>query len=562
MGEGHTKRDDFQSGWLEDKRSQAVLRLRHAAAFEFDTATGRQAHSPDIGEYVAGNYDGRLLSQVMLEDGVIHPDDITLSLAFREKIKSGKAGHMTLRLLTPRGDYHWFQMSMSPCGSVSPGLFVGVLADVDEEVRQEKILRYRAEFDAVSRIYNQSSFYEKTRALLESEREQPHYLLRFDIDRFKLVNELYSISEGDLVLRHVGQALQSLARPGETYARMGNDVFCACLCREEPQILQFICDLEERVNQYPLSFHFVLSVGILQIPRYDGQPVNILCDRAAMAQREIKGNYIRRYAFYTPAMSQALNREHYITGCMHRALEDGQFQIYLQPKFDIQNNQITGAEALARWFHPVDGMIPPGEFIPLFERNGFILRLDEYIWELACQVMRRWMDQGFRLFPISVNVSRIHLHDPDFCSKITALVEKYRVPSRLLELEITESAYTDSPQVLYKIMDKLQSQGFQFAMDDFGSGYSSLNMLKDIPVNIVKIDLNFLRDARRGKEAGRGILKGTVQMVRGIHLPVIAEGVETKEQADFLLSIGCTQAQGYYCARPMPVPEFEAVYFQ
>ena len=231
--------------------------------------------------------------------------------------------------------------------------------------------------------------------------------------------------------------------------------------------------------------------------------------------------------------------------------------MYLQPKYDMRTHTIIGAEALSRWHHPKDGILPPSDFIPLFERNGFIIQMDEYIWETACKTIRRWLDEGKKPITISVNVSRVHLHDPELCSKLISLVRKYDLPPHSIELEITESAYVDNPDALYDIMDKLQEAGFLFSMDDFGSGYSSLNALKDIPVDVVKIDLNFLQKARRGLQVGRDILKGVIQMIQGIQLPVIAEGVENKEQADFLLNAGCVHAQGYYYAKPMSVSDFE-----
>lgn len=543
--------------WLEDERYLTVLRATHTVAFEYDPKTRIQYTSPFIHEYVAGNYDGRLLSEVMLQDGVIHPDDIELSLQFRNNVESGKTGKMTLRLKTPKGDYRWFEMILCSCNMEGESLYVGVLRDVDSEVRQSELLRYRAEYDSISGIYNKHTFFDVTKKLLEEEPEQLHFLIRFDINRFKIINELYTIVEGDQVLHYVGTILRRLTYPYETYARLGNDVFAMCLTRTEEEVLNLLEELEKSVEAYPLAFRFVLSIGILRIDHYHGEPINLLCDWAAMAQRQVKGNFVKRYNFYDKSMTDTLNREHYITVCMEGALKNRQFLIYLQPKYDMCSNEIIGAEVLARWKHPVDGMIPPGDFIPLFERNGFILRLDEYIWEQACKALRKWLDMGLNPKPVSVNVSRIHLHDPKFCDKVLELIERYQLPPSLLELEITESVYIECAQTLYDIMEKLQEKGFKFSMDDFGSGYSSLNILKDIPVDIVKIDLNFLREARRGAAVGKGILKGTIQLVQSMKLPIIAEGVETKEQAEFLISVGCTHAQGYYYAQPMPVDEYE-----
>jgi EAL domain-containing protein (putative c-di-GMP-specific phosphodiesterase class I)/GGDEF domain-containing protein len=417
-------------------------------------------------------------------------------------------------------------------------------------------------YDTVSGVYNKAAFMNATQKVLEQNTQGVHYLIQFDIVRFKIVNEFYSFSEGDLLLRHIGETLRLLALPGETYGRLRDDVFCICVDRTGQQAIELVGKLEKKINEYLLPFQFQLTAGIVRIEAYDGQPVDILCDRAALAQKSIKGRYVRRYAFYDHAMSDILNREHCIIGSMYRALQEEQFIVYLQPKFDLYSHRISGAEALVRWQHPSEGMILPGEFIPIFEQNGFILQLDEYVWEQTCRLLQRWLRAGYDPPPVSINVSRLHIYNPNLCEKLISLVEQYEIPPHLLELEITESAYIEYPQMLYTIMDKLQERGFIFLMDDFGSGYSSLNALKDIPVDAVKIDLHFLHKPRRGEETGRGILASVISLVRGIGLSVIAEGVETREQAEFLVKAGCPQAQGYYFARPMPVENYEAICFK
>lgn len=543
--------------WLLDKRYETILKATHTIAYEYNPITKEQAVSPFINEYIAGNYDTRLLSNVMIEDNVIHPDDLEKSLKFREQVENGSVGEMNLRLRTPDGPYRWFKMNLCPYMDGDTLYYLGTIIDVDKEMRYTEALRYRADYDLTTGIYNKSAFYSATEKWMKQDPDVLRCLIRFDIDRFKIINETYSLAEGDKVLCYIANLLKNMTFSNETYARNNSDIFFVCLARSKKGTTDFISELEQKLNLYPIDFQFILSAGIVCISHYDRQPINVLCDWAAMAQRTVKGNFIDHYAFYENSMSEALNKEHYITKNMNHALRSHQFHMYLQPKYDMRDCSIIGAEALSRWIHPTDGIISPGEFIPLFERNGFILRLDEYIWELACKTLRRWLDEGQRVVPISVNVSRIHLRDPGFCDKLIELINKYDLPPNLLELEITESAYADNPSVLYGIMDKLQSAGFIFSMDDFGSGYSSLNSLKDIPVDIVKIDLNFLQKARLGLETGRDILKGTIRLVQGINLLVIAEGVETKEQADFLLDVGCIHAQGFYYAKPMPISDFE-----
>lgn len=543
--------------WLKDDRYQTILKSTHTIAYEYNPITKEQVTSPFINKYIAGNYDGRLLSQVMVEDNVIHPQDLPKSLEFREKVNAGTANEMVLRLRTPEGPYRWFKMCLCPYMDNGTLYYLGTINDVDKEIRQREALRYRSEYDLTTGIYNKLTFYTATERRMKDNPDIFRCLIRFDIDRFKIINETYSLSEGDKVLCYIARNLKDMTFFGETYARDNSDNFFVCLERSREEAAAFINELEQKLNMFPIDFQFVLSSGIVDIAHYNQEPINILCDWAAMAQRTVKGSYINHHAFYKNSMSASLNKEHYITKNMSRALADHQFQIYLQPKYDIRDRSIIGAEALSRWIHPTDGVISPGDFIPLFERNGFILRLDEYIWEKACQALRKWLDEGRSPVPISVNVSRIHLYDSELCKKLLSLVKKYDLPPYLLELEITESAYIDNSDMLYDIMDKLQEAGFRFSMDDFGSGYSSLNALKDMPVDIIKIDLNFLRQARRGLTVGQDILKGTIQLIQGIHLPVIAEGVETQEQADFLLDVGCIHAQGFYYAKPMPVSDFE-----
>lgn len=544
--------------WLQDRRHQTVLKTMHTIAYEFNPETGEEIVSPFINQYLAGNYDGRLLSHVMVEDQVIHPDDLKKSLDFREAVKKGDADEISIRLRTPEGPYHWFKMKISPYEASDGSIrYIGTFTNIDNEIHQQEALRYRAEYDLVTGIYNKVTFYTVTGNWLGSEPDITRCLISFDIDRFKIINETYSLSEGDKVLCHIAKLLKQMTYSGETYARNNSDIFYVCLSRPKKEAAEFVLELEHLLNKYPLDFQFTLSAGIVHIPHYNGEPLNVLCDWAAMAQNTVKGSYIHRYAFYEEAMSNDLNKEHYITKNMAHALENHEFQMYLQPKYDMRTHTIIGAEALSRWHHPKDGILPPSDFIPLFERNGFIIQMDEYIWETACKTIRRWLDEGKKPITISVNVSRVHLHDPELCSKLISLVRKYDLPPHSIELEITESAYVDNPDALYDIMDKLQEAGFLFSMDDFGSGYSSLNALKDIPVDVVKIDLNFLQKARRGLQVGRDILKGVIQMIQGIQLPVIAEGVENKEQADFLLNAGCVHAQGYYYAKPMSVSDFE-----
>ena len=418
-------------------------------------------------------------------------------------------------------------------------------------------LRYLAEFDELTGIYNKNKFYKSTREMLLANPGADFVLNRFDVDRFQLINSFFGTQEGDRLLKYIAKMLSGYVsdKQPSAYGRIEADVFCLCFPSS------YIADIEtsmskirDLVASYNLNYDIVPSCGIYYITDR-GMPIEIMYDRATLAAKRCKGNYVNFYAVYDGSMSAQIVREQEITNEMSSALATGQFQIYLQPKYHIASNRPVGAEALVRWFHPQKGLIPPGDFVPVFERNGFIPKLDYYVWEEVCRLLRKWADEGRELYPISVNISRVDLYNPRLAEMVIELTEKYDLPSELLNLELTESAYTDNPVAMSETMAKLQSKGFTIMMDDFGSGYSSLNILKDISVDVLKIDMRFLS---KTKIPGRGenIIASVVRMAKWLHIPVIAEGVETKDQVEFLRSIGCEYVQGFYFAKPMPVEAY------
>lgn len=422
-------------------------------------------------------------------------------------------------------------------------------------------LTYIAEYDVLTDIYNKEKFFHQTKELLHANPDQKYCCISFDINRFQLINSFYGTKEGDRMLKHVARTLRQemeKRHDGSTYGRIDADIFVFCIpFKEAEKVEEEIKELDQKIRDYDLNFDIVITYGIYVIED-NSMPVGTIYDRSRLAARQAKGKYINSYAFYTEELTKKLETEQKITNEMNDALKEGQFIVYLQPKYNIRNNRLSGAEALVRWKHPKEGMISPGTFIPVFERNGFITRLDYYIWEQVCMLLRKWMDEGIMPRPISVNVSRVNLYNPKFVEMLCTLTEKYRLPRNLLQLELTESAYTDNPQIIKEAMSQLHEKGFTVLMDDFGSGYSSLNTLKDIQVDILKIDMKFFEKSEiRGR--GENITASVVRMAKWLHMPTIAEGVEEKEQVDFLRGIGCEFVQGYYFAKPMPVEEYERI---
>ncbi|MGN1040384.1 MAG: EAL domain-containing protein, partial [Candidatus Fimimonas sp.] len=285
-------------------------------------------------------------------------------------------------------------------------------------------------------------------------------------------------------------------------------------------------------------------------------PVEQMCDRALLAADSIKGQYNKPFAVYDDALRGKLLREKAITDAMEIALAEEQFVVYLQPKFSIKEECMIGAEALVRWIHPQWGFMSPGEFIPLFEKNGFISRLDQFVWEKVCQTIANWQQKGIAPLPVSVNVSRADMFNAQLASTLLGTTQKYGVAPELLHLEITESAYADNPKTLVSTVNQLREAGFVIEMDDFGSGYSSLNMLSQMRLDVLKLDMKFIQNEME-KPAYQSILKDIVNMAHRMHLRVVAEGVETREQMKRLQAVGCDLVQGYFFAKPMPVADFE-----
>ncbi|MEG2608121.1 MAG: EAL domain-containing protein [Lachnospiraceae bacterium] len=420
-----------------------------------------------------------------------------------------------------------------------------------------KQLQYLSEYDALTGIYNKSKFFEATRELLDNNTGEIFVFLRFDVDRFQLINSFFGSDEGDKLLiylaKHLGNAANRIEKV--TYGRIESDVFGCCVPYNPITIGPMIEQSKETLARYNPNYDIVPSLGIYII---EDSTISVeeMCNRATLAAKTCKGNYIKFYAYYNESMSVDLSNEQEITNDMKFALKNGEFQIYLQPQYNIHTNLPCGAEALVRWMHPVKGMLTPDKFISVFERNGFITKLDYYVWEQACKCLHNWKLQGIQPYPLSVNVSRVNIYNPKLTEILLSLVNQYQLEPELLNLELTESAYTDNPIAMKKAMTQLQSHGFIIMMDDFGSGYSSLSLLKEIMIDVLKIDMRFLT---KTDVTGRGenIIASVIRMAKWLKIPVIAEGAETAEQVDFLRSVGCDYVQGYYFARPMPVCEYE-----
>ncbi len=417
-------------------------------------------------------------------------------------------------------------------------------------------LKNVAEHDPLTGLFNRAKFFAETRRMLDENPNTTYAFVRFDIERFHLINSFFGESEGNRLLKYVADYFREMdVSEAATYGRIESDVFCLCVPHGKFNIINEAARAQEFLENYNYNYYIEPNYGIYII---DNPEISVesMYERATMASKQCKNKYMNYIEYYNDSMNESLVNEQRVINEMHNALADGEFVVYLQPKYSLSTNTACGAEALVRWNHPQRGMINPGMFIPIFESNGFIGKLDYYMWENVCVLLKKWRSSGQEPFPISVNVSRANMYNPHLVEMLTTLVKRYDVPPELLQLELTESSYMDNPNQMKKTVLELKKHGFKILMDDFGSGYSSLNTLKNIDVDILKVDMQFLPTGE-GDIKSEHILSSVIRMAGWLDLPVVVEGVETYAQKEFLVSIGCLYVQGYLYARPMPVAEYE-----
>lgn len=412
------------------------------------------------------------------------------------------------------------------------------------------------ERDTLTNLYNKQAFCHKIQHVLHRNPDAEYAVMAFDIVNFKLINDTYGTPEGDKLLRYVGEAIHAVLAGKEHFAaRVYADQFLIFLRRGQLTAEEFVEASNKILGQYPLDMKIKMKLGIYHITD-DGITVNAMCDRAVIASNSIKDSFEKSYAHYDESIIKKLLMEKQITDEMETALSEKQFQVYLQPKFNISKRKMAGAEALVRWIHPEKGFISPGEFIPVFEKNGFITELDMFVWEETCALISEWLHRYGKYVPVSVNVSRKDIYKPDLTQYFKDLVAKYDIEPKHLHLEITESAYTENSEQLIAVVAELKNAGFEIEMDDFGSGYSSLNMLSELPIDVLKLDMKFIKN-RGNKSKNESIMSTIIAMAQSMELRVVAEGVEEEHQIELLDHMGCDMAQGYYFSKPIPADAFE-----
>lgn len=419
--------------------------------------------------------------------------------------------------------------------------------------RMEKL----AYTDEVTDGKNVNFFRKEAMNILELHSESPYLIQRFDILNFRYINEAYGHLRADEVLKACITIYDEIYSDKELCVRMDSDQFLA-LALNDSDVEERRNEYCRRVNQYAaqngIKYPIRMKFGIYQLRKQD-RDIDVMIDRANIARRSLAGNDAETVAYYSDAILLQTRKVDKIESEMQQALDNGEFKVYLQAKWDVQENRVAGAEALVRWIKPDGNMVFPDEFIPVFERNGFIEKLDFYMLETVCKRMQQVLKDGGTVYPISINQSRMLLHNPEYIAHVTEILKQYEMPQKYIELEVTETALFDDKDRMIHILKDLKSENIPLAMDDFGSGYSSLNVLKDMPFDILKIDRAFFSESITS-ESSTLILQKIIEMADGLGLEVICEGVETQQQVELLRKMGCRRVQGYFYARPIPMEDY------
>lgn len=496
----------------------------------------------------------------IIKSGKLMAEDVGRFNILADRLKSGHAFGKTDKYISTQFRLHqelgpvWYEIKAFPC--FEPDGTVNIVSGTfhrlsDKEIKNLTVLR--------SHVNNHSSvFIESVERRIRESPDTKDAIIQFDVNGFKFINDKYGEAVGDELLHYINDVMDIYCNDDQLFSRLGADLFMVVISYEEiSDIYDFIRGLEAAMSGYK-GIKYTFAFGVCLAEDKSGNNTRVVGDSAGIARHVAKRNALENIAFFNKEEKNIQINRRSIEDRMKSALKNREFIMYLQPKFSISKSELIGAEALARWIDPEKGLIAPDDFIPLFEKNGFVVKIDEYIWECTCQVIRNWIDNGITPVPISVNVSRVNLNNSDFLYTLNGLIARYQIPKKYLELEITESAENINANAMIMAA---KNQGFRLLMDDFGSGYSSLNTLKNTPFDVLKIDRSFLSSSMESQR-GQKIISHTIAMSRDIGLDIIAEGVENREQADFLYSCGCDAAQGFLYSRPIPVMEFDKIMFE
>ncbi|MBR2795246.1 MAG: EAL domain-containing protein [Solobacterium sp.] len=427
------------------------------------------------------------------------------------------------------------------------------------ELSEGRQLISAAEIDRISGLYNRSFFYEYVNNLFKYHPDERFDCVILNIEKFHSVNALHGREFGNRVLRKIGEEILAFLK--ETYgiaSRNQADRF-EMFCSPQKDYHALLVRVQDAVNSISGKENVHLRMGVAPWEE-NSDPVTMV-DHATSACNMVRGDYQNPLKIFNEEMKQTELLHQRLLDDLYTAEKEDQFKVFFQPKYDIQSDPpcLAGAEALVRWYHPALGMISPGVFIPLFESNGLISVVDNYVWRKTGEQIKEWKKKfGFSI-PVSVNLSRADIFEPDLAGSLSRIREVNGLESEDLELEITESAYSENANLMIDMMSNLRRRGFRLEMDDFGTGYSSLNMLSEMPIDVLKMDMKFVQ-SMEVSETNLRLVKVIQDIAKLLHLQIVAEGAETERQVALLREIGCDLVQGYYFSKPLPAEEFTALF--
>lgn len=415
--------------------------------------------------------------------------------------------------------------------------------------------------DPLTELLTKEAFFHSVRKILDTNPNDKFLFFRFDIDKFQMVNILFGDQEGDRLLKYCASALQEMVNPysESILGRIDADIFCSCCKLNVKQDIQSVLyeDIDSFLKNYREDYRFNISMGLYYI-QDNKESIQNIYSRATIASRKCKDSSNLYLYCYDDTMNKEILKNQLIVSEMYNALKNGEFVPFLQPKVDLQTGKLVGAEALVRWKHPKRGLVAPQEFIPLFEQNGFIVKLDQNIFRQVCQFIKDWISMGIEPVPISLNLSQFNFTNSNLVTELISILDEYKVDKKYIHFEITETAYSVDTKQTLQIAKELDSHGLHLEMDDFGTGISSLTMLNELPVKTLKLDLRFIQSYSEAHNNGN-ILNFIVSLAKQMQITLIAEGIETEDQLRFLKSIGCDYGQGYLFSKPIEKKEYDKI---
>lgn len=478
----------------------------------------------------------------------------------KEKLKNTRTHSYDFRV-TRNGEqlYYRFKISnLDGVGELHKAVvgFANVTSEMDRinQLMESKAMLSLLEYDQLTGLYSKEFFFKKVEEYIGEHPEEDLLLWTSDVQGLKVINEKYGMAKGDEVLKIMAASGNKF--PGYLFGgRIEGDKFSALMTDEHADYNMVNALLISGAKaDFPVP-NVVIKHGVYHINKNDKLSIQGMYDRTLLALNSIKNKYGRNVAEYDDKLRKDLIMNRQIVEEAQAALENNEFKVYFQPKVFTENGAVGGAEALVRWIHPELGFMNPGIFISLFEQNGFITRLDFFIWEEVCKALLDWKERGLPLVTVSVNVSRRDFEAPDLADKIIELVDRYGVDHSLFQIEITESSFSDNPDLIKQTISKLHKNGFSIALDDFGTGYSSMLALSSLDLDVMKLDMSLIQNDVPGSD--KNVLEFSMQLAKMMKLQTVAEGVETDGQAKRIKTLGGDYIQGYYYSKPLSKDEFE-----